>query len=101
MNKIKNKKISPKLSKFLYFILIAIICFFGIKVALVLISAPILAMYGAAYNFYSITGDASYFEHAAKMTQSWLINLVLLCSSILLYKIIKLKRDKPSDKSSK
>ena len=90
----ETKKI---LNKGLYFALIAIICFFGIKVALVLISAPILAMYGAAYNFYSVTGDAEYFNLAAKMTQSWLVSLVLLCASILMYKIIKIRKEKKNE----
>jgi len=81
----------------MYSLLIVLICFFGFKVALVLITAPILASYGAAYNFYSITGDASYFVLAKDMTISWLTNIVLLCLSLATYKIIKYKKEKKNE----
>lgn len=81
------------ISNILYFLLIAIVCFFGIQVVGTLIITPILSIYGAAYNFYSVTGNAEYFLLASKFTKLWIINLVILSLSILFLKLVKKKRE--------
>lgn len=87
-------KLKKSLSKPLYFLVIAIACFFGIQVASILIVTPILAFYGFASNSYILTGNTEYFVIAASATKVWLSSLVIFCLSALFVKLIKTRREK-------
>ncbi len=78
----------------LYFLSLFLIALFGIKILLVLITTPILVQYAAAYDWYQITGNADYFKKAADFVNSWFITLVSFVAGIVLYILIKMKRDK-------
>ena len=78
----------------LYFLSLFIMVLFGAKILLVLITTPILIQYAAAFDWYQITGNADYFKKASDFVNSWFITLISFTGGIVLYKLIKNKRDK-------
>jgi hypothetical protein len=92
-NLLKKEKKKEVLKKLIYFISLLIVLFFLVKILAIVITTTILVNYGAAYDWYQMTGNEDFFIKAKIFTQNWILDWIFLALSTTLFILVRRKKN--------